>query len=614
LSDEARCSITRKAERRGSQSLRLVRASPAASCAVGGSVLLGLLKAATIVIQALALASLITSAMPGGHRGGRLAAFIWLAAATAVRSLAALGSEMFGELGAAQIKAELRARLVSSALRRAPGGLDRGAGDLATLAGRGLDALDVFVGRCLPDLVLATIAPIALAAAIGVIDWPSGLVVVVAICLFPVFGILVGRTSTALAAGRWSQLEAFGGQVADIFCGLPLLKALGRSAAQRARIEQASEALRRSSLKALRLAFLSALVLDTLASVSVALVAVPLGLRLLSGHMHLGAALAVLIVAPEVFVPLRRASAEFHESTEGLAAASKATELIGADSDRAASSRPAPGRQPPDPTQVALRLDAVRVEHPGRGVPILDGASLAIEPGETVVLVGANGEGKSTLVSLLLGFLEPTSGSVRVGDDCLGALDLAAWRAKIAYLPEDPTLLAGTLAENLRLGAPEATDDELIAALAAVGGTRLLARLPDGLETRLGEGGRTVSAGERQRIALARTLVRRASLYLLDEPTAHLDPETESRVVEVLRRVLRGRSSLVVTHRQTVAQLADRIVVVRGGRTSTIDPSSNTAFDTSWCWVLDDHGPDAGQSALVSLAGSGLTTTPRTDR
>jgi thiol reductant ABC exporter CydD subunit len=564
---------------------RLLR-QPAVWRSVALSVAIGLVSAASVAVQAVALAGLLAGAMGSATEeiGPPIA---WLAAAIAVRGLCFLAAELVAGHGAEIAKAELRRRLLGAALRRAAGGGVTstggvGAGDVATLAGRGIDALDAYVGRCLPDLVLAAAVPLALVAVIGALDWVSAIIVVVVLCLFPVFGVLAGQSSGRLAARRWSHVEAFGRQIADIFEGLPVLKAYGRDARQRERIAEAAEGLRLASLSTLRVAFLSALVLDTLASVSIALVAVPLGLRLLSGSIRLAPALAVLIVAPEVFLPLRRASAEFHESTEGLAAARRAMDVIDAGArgreagvvlrrgNRGGGRAPvgaAPRRgEPGDPARVPVRLDGVRVELPGRSAAVLDGASLAIQPGEKVVLVGPNGAGKSTTLSLLLGFIRPTSGSLTVGGVDLRGLDPEAWRRRLSYLSEHPTLIAGSLADNLRLADAAASDDRLREVLREMGASALLAELPEGLGTRIGEGGRQVSAGERQRIALARALLRNASLHLLDEPTSHLDGATEAAVVEALGRALAGRSALIVTHRPAVLRLADRVVTLEGGR------------------------------------------------
>ena len=571
---------------------RLLR-QPAVRRSVAVSVVIGLVSAATVVVQALALAGLLAGAI-GSATEAVLPPILWLAGAIAIRGLCAFAGELLAGRGAVVAKAELRRRLLDAALQRASGGGTAGggvgAGDVATVAGRGLDALDAYIGRCLPDLVLAVAVPLALLAVIGALDWVSAIIVVAALCLFPVFGILAGQSSGRLAARRWSHVEAFGRQIADVFEGLPVLKAYGRTTRQRERIADAAEGLRLASLSTLRVAFLSALVLDTLASVSVALVAVPLGLRLLSGSIHLAPALAVLIVAPEVFLPLRRASAEFHESTEGLAAARRAMDVMeggGPSSERGDTSRAgdvatAAPREPGDPAHVPVALHGVRVELPGGSAAVLDGASLTILPGEKVVLVGPNGAGKSTTLSLLLGFISPSSGSVTVGGADLRGLDPEAWRRRLSYLSERPTLIAGSLADNLRLADPAAGDDRLREVLNEMGAGDLVASLPHGLSTQLGEGGRQVSAGERQRIALARAVLRRASLHLLDEPTSHLDDETEANVVEALGRALSGRSALIVTHRPAVLRLADRVVTLRGGCfVAAPDASIGTATDAT---------------------------------
>jgi ATP-binding cassette subfamily C protein CydD len=492
-------------------------------------------------------------------------AIAWLAGAAAIRAVCAWAGEVFAAQGAEAAKAELRGKLLRAVMAQSRGG-GASAGDVATVAGHGLDALDPYIGRYLPDLLMAATVPLALAAVVGVLDWVSALVLLVMIALFPLFGFLVGSSSSDLASKRWSQLQLFGRQIADVFEGLPVLKVFGRSAYQRQRIAEAGEALRQATLSTLRVAFLSALVLETLASVSVALVAVPLGLRLLDGSVRLSAALAVLIIAPEVLHPMRRASAEFHESTEGLAAARRAMDMITLGAGVEEQQTRATLGVPPDPARVTVSLNAVSLELAGRDDPVLAGAGLTIAPGETVVLVGANGTGKSTTIALLSGTLAPTAGSVTVGGIDLGELDQDAWRRHIAFLPEHPTLLAATLGDNLRLACASATDENLIEALDKVGAADLLARLPAGLATRLGEGGQAVSAGERQRIALARVLLRGASLALLDEPTVHLDDTAEAKVISALSSHLQGRSALIVTHRPAVLKLADRVVALQDGR------------------------------------------------
>jgi thiol reductant ABC exporter CydD subunit len=555
---------------------RLIKELPALKASVAASVVVGLLATASVVVQAVALAHLLASAMPGAPVGDRARWLVLFGAGVCVRAAVALLGEILAAASASRAIAVLRARLVTAALGRAPGG---GPGDIATLAGRGLDALDVYLGRCLPDFVLAVAAPLALLLAVGVLDWLSALIMAVIVVLFPVFGALVGRASMSLAKQRWRQVENLGRQIADVFEGLPALRAFGRTADQRSTMVRANEALSRSSTKVLRVAFLSALVLDTLGSVAIALVAVPLGLRLLSGGLHLAAALAVLIVAPEVFLPLRRASAEFHESTEGLAAAARALAIIsptgpGGTGGAHVAGTPGPvvpglgtrpGTEPPDPSRASVELREVTVELPGRELPLLRNASLTISPGETVVLVGPSGAGKSTVISLLLAFACPGSGTLTVGGEDLRHFEPASWRRLVTYLPERPTLLSASLADNLRLANPAASEDELVRALAQAGLPDLVASLGDGWATRLGDGGRPVSAGELQRIALARVFLRPRPLYLLDEPTVHLDRAAEAYALQSLRRALDGRSALVVSHRPAVLSIADRALTIRSG-------------------------------------------------
>ncbi|MGC8514207.1 MAG: thiol reductant ABC exporter subunit CydD [Acidimicrobiales bacterium] len=540
---------------------RLIRQVPAVRLTVAASVALGMVSTAAVVAQALTLGSLIAGAMPHAGHLGRTRELAWLAAAILVRGAAAAAGQVVAAKGSSASKTALRSRLARVALSRDADTREASAGDVASVAGRGMEALDVYVGRCIADFVLAVAAPVALAGAIGALDWVSLTVILIGLALFPVFGALVGRATSPLAQRRWEEVQGLSRRVLDVFEGMAVIRAYGRSSLQRQRIADAGETLRKATMDTLRLAFLSAFVLDELASVSVALVAVPLGLRLVDGTIRLSAALSVLVLAPEVFLPLRRASAEFHQSAEGLAAASSIMDLL--DPAAEPSRRPRLA-EPPDPRNVPILVKSVSVTVPGRDRPVLDSVEFRIEPGETVCVVGPNGSGKSTVVDLLAGFLEPTSGSITVGGVDLAEIDLAAWRKLLAYLPERPTILAGTLRENLSLADPDAGDAELAAALVQAGGYDLLISLPEGLDTHLGDGGRPTSAGERQRIAIARTFLRPAGLYLLDEPTEHLDETTERDVIESIGWHLGTASALIVTHRPAVLALADRVVEIPG--------------------------------------------------
>jgi len=316
-------------------------------------------------------------------------------------------------------------------------------------------------------------------------------------------------------------------------------------------------------MSTLRLAFLSALVLELLASVAVALVAVSIGLRLLHGDVGFQTALLVLILAPEAYLPLRAVGTHFHASAEGLSAAEQVFAVL---------ERPVPRRgqraEAPDPAREPLVVEDLRVDLPGRDRPALDGFRLELAPGEVVALTGPSGCGKSTLLSVLLGFVRPTTGTARVGDVDLADVDPEAWRRRVAWVPQRPYLFATSIEANVRLGRPDAPALDVDAAVAAAGLERVEAGLPAGLATVLGERGLGLSAGERQRVALAPAFLRDAPLLLLDEPTASLDGEVEAEILAAVRRLAAGRTVLLVAHRPALAALADRIVTMDPARVS----------------------------------------------
>jgi thiol reductant ABC exporter CydD subunit len=350
-------------------------------------------------------------------------------------------------------------------------------------------------------------------------------------------------------------LQILSGHFLDVVSGLTTLKIFGRSKAQARIIGKVTDSYRRTTMATLRVTFLSSLVLELLASVSVALVAVAIGLRLLGSHLDLRSALFVLVLAPEAYLPLRQVGAEFHASAEGLSAAEKVWEVL---------DRPVPHRgtrlDVPNPAHAGLTVESLRVVFPGRDVPALDGASLTVGPGETLAVTGPSGCGKSTLLAALLGLVSVDEGKMCVGDTDLATLDPDAWRNQVAWVPQRPHLFAGSLADNIRLGSKDTPIQRLNRAVGDAALSALIERLPQGLDTTLGEGGAGLSAGERQRVALARAFLRNAPLLLLDEPTANLDGETETKVVQSLQRVSSGRTVVLVTHRPALLAMADRVV------------------------------------------------------
>ncbi|MGP4023076.1 thiol reductant ABC exporter subunit CydD [Actinomadura sp. 3N407] len=521
------------------------------------SVVLGTATAGLIIAQATLLADMLTRAFLGGASlAGLRTPMLLLLAVVAGRTLVAWLQEVAAHRSSAAVKSQLRGRLLAHSLLLGPRWLSgERSGELATLATRGIDALDDYFSRYLPQLVLAVIVPAAVGARILFGDWLSAVTIAVTLPLIPVFAILVGLTTQRKMDRQWRTLSVLAAHFLDVVAGLPTLKIFGRARAQAAKIREVADRHRRATMSTLRIAFLSALVLELLSTISVALVAVSIGLRLVEGGMGLETALLVLILAPEAYLPLRQVGAQYHASVEGLTAAGRIFEVI-------ETTPPPSGTRTdvPDLAHATVRLDGVTVAYDGRDVPALDGFSLTVHPGETVALTGPSGAGKSTVLAVLLGFVRPDSGHVLADWDDLADLDPDAWRARIAWVPQRPHLFAGTVAANIRLGRPDATDTEVRAAAEAANALEFIDDLPHGLGTPLGERGLGLSAGQRQRIALARAFLRDAPLLLLDEPTSNLDAESEAAVTDAVRRLAATRTVILVAHRPALTAVADRVV------------------------------------------------------
>ena len=453
----------------------------------------------------------------------------------------------------------MRNALVERIALLGPAGLDRDrTGGLATLATKGVDALDSYFARYLPQLFLAVIVPLTVVVVVAGNDWISAIIIALTVPLVPVFMILVGASTRQRTELQFRTLQRLAGHFLDVVAGLPTLKVFGRSKAQVAAIRESTDRYRETTMATLRVAFVSSLILELLATLSVALVAVAIGLRLLGGHLEFQTALFVLVLAPEAYLPLRLLGTNFHASAEGIKASEQVFEVL---------ERPLPARGSrldlPGKPLSALSVEALAVTYPGRRVPALQEVSFTVEPGEVLALAGPSGCGKSTLLGVLLGLVRPTAGSVRIGGVSLDEFEPDAWRSLLAWVPQRPHLFATSIAANVRIGRPDATDEQVRQALRDAGVEDVVDRLPEGLATRLGEGGAGLSAGERQRLALARAFVRDAPLVLLDEPTANLDAQTEEAVLQSVRLLMKGRTVVMVAHRPAL--------IARGRPGSTAD-------------------------------------------
>lgn len=535
---------------------RLVRYARATRFFLAAVVGLGLVGAALVIAQAMLIAEIVVGGFEDGLTVTQLRTPLLLLAAVAVgRALVAWLTELAAHRASAAVKSELRGRLLERAARLGPGWLSgQRTGSLVALATRGVDALDDYFARYLPQLGLAVVVPVAVLARIVTEDWVSAAIIVVTLPLIPLFMILIGWATQSRMDRQWQLLSRLSGHFLDVVAGLPTLKVFGRAKAQAESIRTITSDYRRATLRTLRIAFLSSFALELLATLSVALVAVTIGMRLVHGELDLYTGLVVLILAPEAYLPIRQVGAQYHAAAEGLSAAEEIFAVL--------ETEPRAGGTEDVPDSTRLELEGVTVRHEGRTDPSLDAASLTVEPGETVALVGPSGVGKSTLLNVVLGFAVPDEGHVRVGGRDLAELDPERWRSRIAWVPQRPHLFAGTIAENVRLARPDADDEAVTAALREAGAYDFVAELPDRERTLLGEDGAGLSAGQRQRLALARAFLADRPLLLLDEPTASLDGETEAGIVEAVRRLAAGRTVLLVVHRPALLAVADRVVTL----------------------------------------------------
>jgi ATP-binding cassette subfamily C protein CydD len=543
---------------------RLLRRVPTARRDLAVLALLGVLAAALIVAQATALAAVLATAFDGHLNRPALAGFVL---AVTARSALAWAQGTVSARVAATVKAALRADLLGAVGRHGPGWVaGQRAGELATLAGRGLDALDAYFTGYLPQLVLSVTVPVAVLARIVLADWSSALIIALTLPLIPVFGALLGWQAQAATERQWRRLSLLGGHFLDMVAGLPTLRAFGRARAQTEVVRRMADGHRAATMKTLRIAFLSALVLELVATLSVALVAVPVGIRLLGGGLALHTALLVLLLTPEAYLPLRAAGSRFHASMEGLTALDEALTVSAAP----ATPRAAEGAAVPD-GRGEIHLEAVTVAY--ERTTALRDVTLTIRPGERIAVIGPSGAGKSTLLGLLLGFVTPTGGRVTVDGIDLATADLDAWRRHVAWVPQRAHLFAATLTDNIRLGAPDTPPGAVAAAVRDAALDDVVAGLPDGLDTLLGERGHGLSSGQRQRVALARAFLRDAPVVLLDEPTARLDTASEAVVLDATRRLVAGRTALLVAHRPALLADADRVLRVEDGRVTELTPA-----------------------------------------
>jgi ATP-binding cassette subfamily C protein CydD len=526
------------------------------------TVIFGLLAGMLLITQAYLLSQIISHVFLDGHTLHDVRSLlIGLLVIALLRAVFLWGGEISAMAVAGQVKTTLRERLFAHVLALGPT-YTRGerSGELVNTAVNGIEELDAYFREYLPQRYLAALVPLSFLVVIFPLDLLSGLVLLLTAPLIPIFMILIGRLANIESRRQWLTLSRMSAFFLDTLQGLTTLKLFGRSREQAQLIAQISDRFRDTTMRVLRIAFLSALVLELLATISTAIIAVEIGLRLLYGRLAFDEALFVLILAPEFYLPLRMLGARFHAGISGATAAQRIFEVLETPLPPAA----APGH--PLPQRLKICFEQVHYAYNGDTRPALDGLTFEIEPGQRVALVGPSGAGKSTAVQLLLRFIEPDAGQITVDGLSLADLPPDSWRDQIAWVPQMPYLFQASLADNIRLARPAASLDDVKDAAALAHADSFITTFPQGYDTLIGERGLRLSGGQAQRIALARAFLKDAPLLILDEATSNLDPQTEALLMDAMHSLLHDRTALIIAHRLSTVSMADQIVVLDGGR------------------------------------------------
>lgn len=543
---------------------RLLRYARSARGPIAVTALLGTLTALLVLAQALFISAALSPVVSGTASLTDVWPYIaGIAAVFACRALIVAAREAVSTRAAAAAVRELRGRVVDASVTLGPRWRATKGAETTTLLSTGLEDLRPYFVSFLPQLVLVcTVTPAALGV-ILLLDFWSALTALLVIPLIPIFMILIGRFTQAASEDKLASMKRLTAQLLDLMSGLPTLRGLGREKAPRTHLHALGAANTKATMATLRVAFLSGGVLEFLTTLSVALVAVEVGMRLVFGDISLFHGLAVIMLAPEVFEPLRQVGAQFHASANGVTASKAAFDII-----EEAEAVASPGTDVcPDMARTDIVLDGLGVRARGAWAPAP--TSGVIAPGIVTALCGPSGAGKSTIIACLLADMTPDAGRVVLrpsasssesGESVLSDIDPAAWRRQISWVPQSPTLVPGTILDNMG----NLPLDDLNDAAAATGFDDVLASAPDGWNTAIGSGGVGLSVGQRQRLALTRALAAHSQVVILDEPTAHLDAVSEETVVRAIDAMRdSGRTVIVIAHRAAMMEAADAVIDVR---------------------------------------------------
>jgi ATP-binding cassette subfamily C protein CydD len=526
---------------------------------------LSLLTALSIVLQNGLIASIINGAFLAHQPLTQLlGALFILLAVLVLRAAIIWGNEVATNVVSGRVKSELRQRLFTRIFRLGPLYTRReNSAEISNTATDGVEALDAYFTRFFPQVCATAVIPTIILLVVFRFDFLSGIVLLVTWPILPFFMILIGKQANAMTARRWSLLNQLSAHFLDVLQGLTTLKLFGRSRVQEETIRHISERYGDTTMKVLRVAFLSSLVMEMGATISNAIIAVEIGLRLLYGDIPFQPAFFILLLTPEFYLPLRSLGSQFHASIESAAGAERIFDIL---------ETPLSGDEEKRnelPTKVeTLTLQDVHYTYPTedeRKQEVLAGVSFQLSVGQKVALVGPSGAGKTTIAHLLLRFMEPSQGTIALNGRPISDLSPQDWRRLVAWQPQNPYVFNTSIAENIRLGNAQATMEQVIEAARNADLHEFIIGLPDGYDTVIGERGARLSGGQVQRLSLARVFLKNAPILILDEATSTLDAESEATVLQMIDRVLPGRIVLIIAHRMHTISSADRIIVLQDG-------------------------------------------------
>jgi thiol reductant ABC exporter CydD subunit len=535
---------------------RLLAQHPAARLWLSTSITLGVLGALAVVAWLLLLATVVDAVfLHGQDLAAVTPTLVAMGLLLLVRAGAIHGAELSAQRSSGRLCSEVRHQATTHLAAVGPVGLDEErVADVGLTLGHGVDSLDAYTTAFLPSAALAAIVPVAVLIAVGVLDPATTLVLFFAGPMLILLLAVIGRRTRVLTERRLTEMGWLSSFYLDMIRGLPTLIAFRRADDSADTVGEMSRRHGDTTMDVLRTAFQTSLVIEWAATAATALVAVEVSFRLINHDLSYGTALAVLLLTPEFFVPLRRLATEYHSGASGRVALERLERLA------AQPTRHRTGTAGEAPRPGSIVLEGVAFGFPDSDRRVLDGVDLELEVGEVLAVVGPSGAGKTTLLNLLMAFTSPTAGTIDVGGRRLDDLDPAAWRRHVAWVPQRPTIFAGTVAENIALGRPDASEADIRAAARIAGAEDFVDALPDGFATGLGERGLRLSGGQRQRLAIARAALVDRPLVLLDEFTANLDADTEAEVLAAVRALLVGRTAVMVAHRAATIAAADRVV------------------------------------------------------